>query len=280
MKIFKVINNNVASILDENNQEVIVMGKGIAFKKKIGEKLDESLIEKKFILGSENLSRLKELVEDIPVEYFKITSDIVELTKISINKKFNDSLYFSLADHIHTTVDRLKEGIPLKNPMLWEIKRYYQSEFEIALKATEMISERFNIELPEDEAGFITLHIVNAEMDDTSLQDVHEITKIIHDILNIVKYFFKITYDTKSVYYYRFVTHVRFFAQRVVVNKMHSDLDDDSLYEIVKEKYVNANKCVEKIADYILNNFNYKISNEEKLYLMIHIERIVYKVNK
>lgn len=280
MKIFKVMNNNVASILDENNNEVIVMGKGIAFKKKTGDELDESLIEKKFYLGNDTLSRFKELIEDIPLEYFQITSDIVELTKISINKKLNDSLYFSLADHIHTTIQRLNEGITLKNPMIWEIKRYYQSEFEVALKAIEMVSERFNVEIPEDEAGFITLHIVNSEMDDTSLQDVHEITKIIHDILNIVKYYFKITYNTKSVYYYRFVTHVRFFAQRVVVNKMHNDQEDDSLYHIIKEKYVNASKCVEKIEDYILNNFNYEISNDEKLYLMIHIERIVYKANK
>ena len=280
MKIFKVINNNVASILDENNQEIIVMGRGIAFKKKNGDELDESLIDKKFHLEDENLSKFKQLTEDISIEYFQLASDIVEFAKAAINKNFNDSLYIALADHIHTTIDRLKEGIPLKNPMIWEIKRFYESEFEIGLKAIEMISEKFGIEIPEDEAGFITLHIVNCQIDNSSLQDVYQITKTIHDITNIVKYFFKIQFDTKSVYYYRFIAHIRFFAQRVVMNKMHNDQDDDSLYYIIKEKYKNAYKCVEKIEEYILKNFNYYISNDEKLYLMIHIERIVYKVNK
>ena len=281
MKIYKVINNNIASILDGENKEVIVMGRGIAFKKKSGDEIDETLIDKTFHLSDHELvDKCKQLLKDIPIEHFELANDIVDLAKVSMNKKFNESLYISLTDHIYMSIQRFLDGTPLRNPMFWELKRFYEPEFEVGLKALDLIEERFKIRLPEDEAGFITLHIVDSEMDNSTLDDVYKITKVIHDISNIVKYFFGIDFDTKSVYYYRFITHIRFFAQRVVLNNMYTDNDEDSLFHIIKDKYVNAYQCVLKIEEYILKNFNYIISNDEKLYLMIHIERIVYKANK
>ncbi|HYK73092.1 MAG TPA: CAT RNA binding domain-containing protein, partial [Pseudoneobacillus sp.] len=41
MKIHKVINNNVISVLTENNNEMVVMGRGLAFQKKPGDTVDE-----------------------------------------------------------------------------------------------------------------------------------------------------------------------------------------------------------------------------------------------
>ena len=39
MRIYKILNNNVAVIMDENGQEKIVMGRGICFHKKAGEEI-------------------------------------------------------------------------------------------------------------------------------------------------------------------------------------------------------------------------------------------------
>ena len=46
----KVINNNVISAYDVNQQEIVIMGKGIGFKAHTGELIDESKIEKFFVL--------------------------------------------------------------------------------------------------------------------------------------------------------------------------------------------------------------------------------------
>ena len=46
MIIQKVINNNVVSTFDSNGKEVILMGKGIGFRKKTGDELDKTKIEK------------------------------------------------------------------------------------------------------------------------------------------------------------------------------------------------------------------------------------------
>lgn len=54
MIINKVINNNVLSTHDENNREIVLMGKGIGFQKKVGDEVAEDKIEKKFVLDSED----------------------------------------------------------------------------------------------------------------------------------------------------------------------------------------------------------------------------------
>ena len=245
VKIHKIINNNVVMFIDENGNEVVAMGRGIAYKKKIGDTLDEALFDKCFYQADKEFNdRFKQIVSCIPTEYIELANDIIQFAKISTNKKFSDSLYISLSDHIYSSVNRFLEGVQLKNPMLWEIKRFYEPEYEVALKAVEMIEERCKIKLPEDEAGFITIHIVDAELDNCTIDDVYEITKVIQDIHNIVRYFFRIEFDTKSIHYYRFITHIRFFAQRLVTKTTYVDDQDDSLFQLLKDKYKNSYKCL------------------------------------
>lgn len=278
VKIHKIINNNVIMFIDEKGNEIVAMGRGIAYKKKVGGVIDEKLIDKCFYQADKNFNeRFKQIAGAIPTEYIELANDIIQYAKIYTNKKFSDSLYISLSDHIYSSIQRLSEGVQLKNPMLWEIKRFYEPEYEVALKAVEMIEERFDVKMPEDEAGFITIHIVDAELDNCTIDDVYEITKVIQDIHNIVRYFFKMEFDTKSIHYYRFITHIRFFAQRLITKTTYNDDQDDGLFYILKEKYKNSYQCVLKIEEYIKKNFNYEISNDEKLYLMVHIERTVYK---
>lgn len=263
--------------LDEEGKEVIAMGKGIGFHKKTGDMVDKTLVDKFFHLQDKDASnRLQQFADVIPMEYLNLADDIIQYSQITLNKKFSDSLYVALSDHIYNAVSRFLDGISLKNPMLWEIKRFYEPEFEVALHALEMIKERFMVSLPEDEAAFITIHIVDAELDNGSLENVYTITKVIQDIHNIVRYYFRMEFDEKSVHYYRFVTHIRFFAQRLVTNTTYKDDGDDSLFELLKNKYKNSYKCVLKINTYIKNNFHYDLSTDEKLYLMVHIERTVY----
>jgi len=275
--IQKVINNNVILFLDEQEKEVIAMGKGLGFQKKAGDLLDETLVEKYFHLQDKDASsRFQQFSEIIPMEYIKLADDAIQYAQITLNKKFSDSLCISLSDHLYNAVTRFLGGVALKNPMLWEIKRFYEPEFEVGLRVLEMVYEQFKVKLPEDEAAFITIHLVDAELDNGSLENVYTITKVIQDIHNIVRYFFRMEFDEKSIHYYRFITHIRFFAQRLVTNTTYRDDGDDSLFELLKNKYKNSYKCVLKIEEYIKSNFQYDLSTDEKLYLMVHIERTVY----
>jgi beta-glucoside operon transcriptional antiterminator len=279
MIIDKILNNNVAVIKDKSGNERIVMGCGIAYQKKIGDSIADDKIEKTFFLSNPDVNhKLQQLFMDIPMEYINISQEIMMYAKTKLGKKLNDNIYISLTDHIYMSIVRFKEGIVVKNALLWDIRRFYKDEYSVGVRALNMIEDAFSIRLPDDEAGFIALHIVNAGKDE-SLKDIYEITKLMQEISNIVKYTFAVEFDEDSVYYYRFITHLKFFSQRILSGKIYNEEDDD-LLEVIKIKYKNSYYCVEKINEYIINKYGYDLSNEEKLYLTIHIERVVYKSHK
>lgn len=281
MIIEKILNNNVVIVKDEKDMEKIVMGRGLAFKKKVGDEFDESKIDKVFTLSNkEVVNKFQELIVDIPIEHIELAEEIISYVKTKKCKKLNEVVYISLVDHIYTSIVRFNEGITVKNILLWDIKRFYPEEFLVGLNALDMIEERFNVRLPEDEAGFIALHLVNAEIDEGIMQDIYHITKFVQEIINIVKYKFNIVFNEDSIYYYRFVTHLKFFAQRLINKNIYQDENDNELFEVIKKKYINSYSCVEIISEFILKKYNYNLSNEEKLYLTIHIERMIYKSMK
>lgn len=277
MVINKIFNNNAVVIVGEDGKEKVVMGCGLAFKKKCGDEVDESKIEKVFVLSDPDANnKFLEMMTYIPSEYVELGQDIIKYAAEALDKNLNDYIYVSLIDHLYTAVKRQKEGIFVKNAILWDIKRFYKAEYKIGLKVLDMIEKRFSVRLPDDEAGFIAIHIVESVTSE-STEDMHKITEIISEISNIVKYNFHITYDEESVYYYRFITHLKFFAQRVLEKKFYTDDIQDDLLSTIKAKYVNAYECAEKISTFIKSKYSYELSNDEKLYLAIHIERVIYK---
>ena len=83
MRLKKAFNNNALLALDENEEEVIVMGKGIAFGKKSGDRIDESLIQKKFVFDKSELNeKFSQLFDEIPQQYVELTVSIVEMVNI------------------------------------------------------------------------------------------------------------------------------------------------------------------------------------------------------
>lgn len=283
MHIHKILNNNVVVILNEKGREQIVMGRGIAFKKKIGDEIVKESIDKVFSLSNPDANnRFQELISDIPLEYLELVENIITYAKTHLGKKLDESIYIALVDHIYMSVSRFLQGIEVKNALLWDIKRFYKDEYCIGSKAIDMLEEELNVRLADDEAGFIALHFVNAQMeeDEQEVQRIYEITKVMQEVTNIVRYYFNITFDEESVYYYRFISHLKFFAQRLCSAKTYEDGNDDELLDIIKLKYKSAYECVGTIGTFIEKKYNYILSQEEQLYLTIHIERVVYKTDK
>lgn len=130
--------------------------------------------------------------------------------------------------------------------------------------------------MSEDEAGNIALHLINAQVNSSynKVADVAQQTQKIQDILNIIKYSYNNTIDEHSISYERFITHLRFFFQRLN-KKEKTELEDDFLWRQVKAKYKKAYGCMLKIEKYL----NTVLSDEEKLYITIHIQRLTQRQN-
>ena len=156
MKIEKIINNNLVQSFDNNNKEVLVMGCGLGFKKKIGDIIDKDIVEKIYSLDDKNYSnKLIELLSDIPLEVIQTTNEIVAYARYSLGKKLNDNIYILLTDHINFAMERAEKGLQYKNALLWEIKRFYNHEFLIGKEALQIIKKKLNVDLSEDESANI-----------------------------------------------------------------------------------------------------------------------------
>ena len=277
MDILKVINNNVVSAHDNNNNEIVVMGKGIGFGRKPGDVIEEDKIEKIFSLPKEHTCNFEELVENMPYEHVRIADEAITYASKKLHRELNRNIYITLTDHLNFAIERQKKGITLQNALLWEIKKFYAEEYEIGLGIVEMVRNELYIELPEDEAGFIALHIVNAEMEGSgNLEDAQRIPSIIKDILNIVRYTYQEEIDEGSLSYERFLTHLKFFVQRAMRNEVYDETDME-LYEMLQRRYPKAYACAKKIAKYMQDNKGYQVPEAELSYLTAHIARITRK---
>ena len=276
MKIIKILNNNAFISVNEKGEEVIVTGRGIAFKKKQGE-YAELVKGYKIFSSSDKLlnEKLEKIISDIPQEYMKITEKVVIVLKKEYDKKVNDIIYVSLTEHIHGAIERFNQGIELKNPMLIEIKRLFKDEYEVGTKALEYINEEFGVKFGEDEAAYIAQHVINAQLDD-DMNNIGSIVKIMQEILNIIKYTYKVDFNEESIFYYRFVTHLKFFAQRIFNKSLYED-DNEEIFEVFKSKYNRSYECVLRIKEFIESKYDYVLNIDEQLYLMIHIEKITTK---
>lgn len=278
MKIAKILNNNVVVVLGEHQREQVVMGRGLAFQKRVGDVLDAALIEKVFALQSDELvSRLGELLSQIPLEVMTACDRIIELARARLGK-LQESLYITLTDHCHYAIERQKSGLAIKNALLWETRRLYPREFELGQEARAIIAQRLGVELDEDEAGFIALHLVTAQLN-SAMPEVMHVTRVMQEILQLVKYQLRLEYDEDSLSYQRFVTHLKFFAQRMLTRTVVPD-DDVTLHGAVKDNYAKAWKCAEKIARHLRAGYQRELTTEEIMFLTIHIERVRKEGNK
>lgn len=274
VKIVRVLNTNAVVSSDQEGRELIITGAGIGFKKKKGKNLDEALADKTYYLESvDDSRRLQEVVKEISEEYLEIVSRIVKTAREE-GLKVRDSLYVTLTDHINSAVDRYRENIALKNMMKLEIRKFYPKEYEIGLRAVQWIQEQNDENLGEDEAAFIAMHIVSAELGSESNVDVNKITKLINAVLQIVRIHFKIEFNEKSISYERFLTHLKFFATRVFDNTIYQDSMQE-IYKVLIEENEYAYSGVRKIVEYIEKQYSYKLTIDERLYLLIHIKRIL-----
>lgn len=271
--IEKVINNNIISAYEKSGAEVIVMGRGIGFKKKQGEVVPADQISKIFRIKSRTLAeQFKELLANMPLERVRISDEIISHAKDHLKLKLNQSIYVTLTDHINFAIERVSQGIEPQNALLWEIKRFYPQEFQLGIYALELIQDRLDILLPEDEAGFIALHFVNAEYG-TDIRDAVKFPDQMQAIVDIVERNLGILLDESSLHYERFMTHIKFLIQRIYRKELLSS-EDRELSLLMQRKYPREYQCSLKVAEYIMQATGSRLSEEEIMYLSVHIRRV------
>lgn len=274
MKIKQIFNNNVV-LTTSGASEIVVMGRGIGFQKKKGDKIDKELIEKEFVL-TENVAKsiFPDVYDQLSAHEIDVVMELIDYAEKELNVEFQSNIYIALADHIQYSLRRADQVLPLANPLSYEVKKYYPDAYEVGQYALKLIEKRLDKKMHEDEAASLALHFVTGQKEGYLISQTIKVTRIVHEILNIVRLHFGMEFDEDSIQYARFLTHVQYFAHRIIFGE-HEEDTDSFLFEQIQRSYPDTFSCVLKVKKFVEAEYAFEMGEDEQVYLTIHIERLV-----
>ncbi|AMX84999.1 levansucrase [Geobacillus subterraneus] len=270
-RIHRILNNNAAVVIDEG-KEKIVMGPGIAFQKRKNDLISPDRIEKIFVMEEEN-ERFQQLLRTLPEEHIDIAEEIISYAEGKLQAPLSDHIHIALTDHLSFAIERLKQGYRIQNKLLGEIKVLYKAEYDIGLWAKQLIKERLGIEVPDDEAAHIALHIHTAKMDAASMNKTLRETTLIHELVDLIQTELGISIDEESISYQRLLTHLRFALSRIENGESIHSMDEEML-ALIQTKYASEWACAQKAAEYAEKEYGIRFPEEELAYIALHIQRL------
>lgn len=267
--IKKILNNNVV-IAERNKDEFILVGKAIGFNAGKGKKLAGDKIENIFIKQSSKYDgNFDKVLQNIRNEIVGISEEIITLCEKKLGIKLSEGIHVSLPDHINFALHRLEKGVKIQNPFLHELIALYPEEYILAEKALIMINEEFKVTLPEDEIGFICMHI-KAATGKEEIGATLAYTKKIGEVMDLISRLLKKELRKDSLEYIRTVTHLNFVIDRIMNKKTVKNYLLDSIKENLYNQYDTAIKVAMKIE----NLFSVKVPEDEIGYIALHLERL------
>lgn len=270
MKIIKKINTSAVLALDSTGKEIVVLGKGIGFPKVPYELTDLSVIDRTFYdVDPKYLS----MIAGLPQPILLASAEIAEQAEIELHCRLNPNLPFTLADHLNFAVERLKNGIDLTTPIAYDICHLYPREAELGGCALDILREQAGIDLPENEAVNVAMHLINAEAESDDMHALMQSMQILTEVGQIVERQLGVRLDTSSYGYSRFATHLRYLIQRLKSGQP-ADEGGSSMLRTIAREYPDVYACALKVADYFKTAWGWTCSQEEILYLMLHINRV------
>lgn len=273
-RINKILNNNAIEIL-ENGTEIIIIGNGVGYNHKVNDYITMKENYKLYTLQNNLLKiQFKALLNEIPFKCIELTQEIIDMAKTDLNRNFNQGLLVSLSDHINFVSKNYLKGYGSYSLVSEEIKRFYHEEYEVGLKALDLINRYYQINLNKKEASAIAFHLINAEFNN-NVSKTTSILKSIDDILNIIEANLGLELPEDSLYYSRLVIHLKFFMQRVI----KGESDDENFEKLIISAKSDINKKIgitlDSIERYLNEEFDYVLSEAERFYLLVHISRII-----
>ncbi len=276
MNIAKIFNNNAVASVSDDGRDVILTGSGIGFRKRVGDAVDEGRIEKRYYYQNGEADAVYSLFARTPLEYFGISQAIMEEAERRLHVALKDQMLIALTDHIVFAVERAEEGVEFPNLIFSEVKALYRNEYEVGLWGIDLIERELGIRLCDDEAGFIALHILNGSSDYGASYTLDTL-QLVSGCVQLIEEELGIRLNKEGLDYLRLVTHLKFLAQRVFGHQFDEEaFHDDEMFDLVRGRNPQIYRCACNVREYVAREYRYTLSNDEVLYLMIHMLKAIH----
>ncbi|HHW01287.1 MAG TPA: transcription antiterminator [Thermoanaerobacterales bacterium] len=268
--VIKVLNNNVIIAQDESTgEEAVLVGKGLGFNAKPGEKVKDKIEKVFYFFDESQLKQYKNVLNSIDRRIIGLTEEILAMVDRELAEPLNEHIHVALADHISFTLERLSGGLEIENPFLEEIRALYPRDYELACKAAEMIEEKFDVKIPDGEKGFIAMHL-HAARKNRELSKTVKYTSMINRMVEIIEEELGIKLDKDEINYARLLVHLRFALERIESNATIKN----PLLNRIKKDLAKSYRIAEKIGDFIRERMGKVPPRDELGYLAMHIQRL------
>jgi beta-glucoside operon transcriptional antiterminator len=272
MRINKILNNSAVVVKDIDGEK-IVMGEGIGFQKRKNDLVNQAKIDKVFVIKDSNEhKKFEEILQLLPEEHIKIAEEIITYAEKELGVMINEHIHVAFCDHLSFAIERLTNGISIKNALLDQIKILYVKEFQIGLWAKALIKENLGVEIPEDEVGNIAMHIHTARMNAGDMQETIDITTTIQEITRIIESCLNINIVEDTMSYERLITHLRFSFKSLLSNGTNHDYDQ-KMASMIKENFKEAFSCAKEVGQFVEGKYRVKYPDAELMYISMHIQR-------
>lgn len=280
-RVQKVVNNNIVIAKDSNGRELIAIGKGLGFKKDKNDVVYADEIMKTYVFvdktaKSTNLS----LFEEVPFDVVEVAQKIIDYATATLKHKYNVNLLVSLSDHINFSINEFRRGSIIPKLVNEEVKRFYKDEYQVGKYAIKLINEKFDVALQKDEATSIAFHLIVASEEKTNIE-TREMMESVREIVEITEKHLGTNLNEESLSYSRYIIHLKFFLSRIISKQTSSgESEFVSIFGQLITKYKDVEDCVCDIKNYLSNKYQYSCTDEDCIYLMIHIVRLHEIVRK
>ncbi|MDP4550504.1 transcription antiterminator [Alkalihalobacillus macyae] len=271
-KIKKILNNNVVIALTEQENEVVLTGKGIGFNQKQGEILDDTKVDKYFVLiDKSEQEQYKLLVPHLSESFIGVMNEVIFLISEKLDTDFDEHIHIALTDHLSFAIKRLQQGLGVKNPFLIETQTMYPKEYTIAEEVIQLMNHKLNVSLPDGEIGFVALHIHSA-VTNRSITELSKYSLLINRLVSVIEDSLKVEVSRTGIDYLRLVRHLRHAIERSELNQPVEA--HERLEKVLKEEYPLCYNLSWKLIKIMQKELQTKFPDAEAVYLTMHLQRL------
>ena len=254
MQAVKVFNNNAVSVVMPDGREAILVGNGLGFGRRPGDVIDKNRVSKVYYVQNELQTKFLKMLDNVTPQVMQAAERI------------------SLVDHISFALERVEKGTFLPNLMLSETRMLYPKEYAVGQRALELVRQFCGVQLPEDEAGYIALHLVAGAADGALAYDT---VKFVMAVKEIICDTYHCTFEEESLETIRLTVHLKFLAARILRHTPWQDAGLESMYTVLLQRDSRNEVCLQRINAYLRQEFDYELDHQEQVYLLIHLTKIV-----
>lgn len=272
-RITKVLNHNSCIGVEElGTHEFLIMGKGVAFGKKVGQSLEPGADVRVYSMQElTERGNAAEMLKDISPISLELANAVLDEAEKAFGK-IERGILFPMADHLDFAIQRIQNGEQISNPLTEDIRVMFYKEYKVASCIQELLQEKLQLAIDEHEIGYVALHVHSAIVEENVSQAM-ELARTVRESISLVEQITGKSIDVMSFSYNRLMNHIRYMVARAASGeKLKMNLND-----YISVKFPEAFAAAKQICEEMERRLKLPLEEIEIGYLAIHMERMIHQ---